>query len=108
MLTKRVSPKPKVLAVDDKPANLIALEAVLADEYEMINAESGVEALAVLQKRQDIDVILMDIQMPNMDGFEAAKRIKALPGCADIPIIFITAVYKEDPFIKKGYAAGAV
>jgi two-component system sensor histidine kinase/response regulator len=55
-----------------------------------------------LQKRQDLDVILMDVQMPEMDGFETAARIKKMPGCADIPVIFVTAVYREDPYVKKG------
>jgi CheY-like chemotaxis protein len=50
----------------------------------------------------------MDVQMPVMDGFEAAAHIKKLPGCAEIPIVFITAVYNEDPHVKRGYAAGGV
>jgi PAS domain S-box-containing protein len=61
-----------------------------------------------LQKRQDLDVILMDVQMPEMDGFETAARIKKMPGCADIPVIFVTAVYREDPYVKKGYAMGGI
>jgi CheY-like chemotaxis protein len=64
--------------------------------------------LAMLEKDQNISVILLDVQMPGMDGFETARRIKLLPGCQDIPIIFITAIYTEDPFIKKGYQAGAI
>jgi CheY-like chemotaxis protein len=97
-----------VLAVDDLPANLIALEAVLADDYNLICTNSGAEALSVLNERKNIDVILMDLQMPVMDGFETATRIKQIPGCEEIPIIFITAVYREDPFIKKGYEVGGV
>jgi PAS domain S-box-containing protein len=53
-------------------------------------------------------VILMDIHMPGMDGFEAAAAIKKMPACQDIPIIFVTAVYKEDPHIKKGYEVGGI
>jgi CheY-like chemotaxis protein len=100
--------KPNVLAVDDYPANLVALQAVLGQEYNLINAHSGTEAISILISRHDIDVILMDIQMPGMDGFEATTEIKKIKGAEDIPIIFITAVYKEDPFVKKGYAAGGV
>jgi CheY-like chemotaxis protein len=100
--------KANVLAVDDKPGNLTALQAVLSDTYNLIEASSGAEAISILEKRQDIDVILMDIQMPDMDGFQATAKIKKLDRCGDIPIIFITAVYKEDPFIKKGYEAGAI
>jgi CheY-like chemotaxis protein len=100
--------KANVLAVDDKPANLIALEAVLGSEFNLICVNSGAEAIETLQRRHDICTILMDLQMPEMDGFEAAARIKKLSGCEDIPIIFITAIYNEDPFIRKGYEAGAV
>jgi CheY-like chemotaxis protein len=100
--------KANVMAVDDKRANLVALDAVLGGDNNMIFAASGPEAIELLSKRSDIDVILMDLQMPGMDGFEAAARIKQMEGCADIPVVFITAVYHEDPFVKQGYAAGAV
>ncbi len=101
-------PKPRVLAVDDVPSNLLALEALLHREYELIRANSGAEAIAVLRKTCEVDVILMDIQMPGMDGYEAARQIKTLPGCRDIPLIFLTAVYSEDPHVKRGYEAGAI
>ena len=97
-----------VLAVDDQPANLVALDAVLSLDCDVIRAASGEQALAIVQARDDIDVILMDVQMPGMDGFETASRIKKLPPCRDIPIVFITAVYREDPFVKQGYEVGAV
>lgn len=100
--------KPTILAVDDTPANLVALEAVLERQFELRFARSGPEAIALLKQAPDVDVILMDIQMPAMDGFEAASQIKKLDGCEDIPIIFITAVYSEDPHVKAGYAAGGV
>ncbi|HEY5925787.1 MAG TPA: response regulator [Kofleriaceae bacterium] len=100
--------KPKILAVDDTPANLIALEAVLDREFDLVFARSGAESIAVAQERHDLDVILMDVQMPGMDGFEAAARIKKLPGYDEIPIVFITAVYSEDPHVKRGYASGGV
>lgn len=100
--------KANVLAVDDQRANLVALDAVLGSEYNVIRAGSGSEALSILEQRQDIDVILMDVQMPVMDGFEAASRIKHMENCQDIPIIFVTAVYNDDPFVKQGYKVGAV
>lgn len=106
--SRDVSKKPAILAVDDNRANLIALDAVLDRDFEVIYAESGPQAMAILRERTDIVVILMDVQMPTMDGFEAAKRIKQLPGCEDIPIVFITAVYHEDPYAKRGYEAGGV
>jgi len=100
--------KPTILAVDDTPSNLVALEAVLDAEFDLRFARSGAEAIAALEERNDIAVILMDVQMPLMDGWETAARIKRMPGCADIPIVFVTAVYSEDPHVKKGYAAGGV
>ncbi len=69
--------KPRILAVDDLPANLIALDAVLGGRYEIVHAKSGKEALALLKEGADVDVILLDIQMPEMDGYETAARITA-------------------------------
>jgi PAS domain S-box-containing protein len=109
MALKRFPRKPNVLAVDDKRANLIALEATLGDAYNIRFAHSGREAIDLLKRQPDqVDLILMDVQMPEMDGFEAASRIKQLPGCEDTPIIFVTAVFTEDPFVKKGYQAGGI
>lgn len=100
--------KPSVLAVDDTPANLITLEAVLERDFDIVPAASGAKAIEILQQRHDIVVILMDVQMPIMDGYEAAARIKKMPQCHDIPIVFITAVYYEDPYVKRGYEVGGV
>jgi CheY-like chemotaxis protein len=67
--------KPRLLLVDDKRANLIALEAVLGEGYDMLFAESGEEAIATLQKERDVDLILLDVQMPRrILGFERATR----------------------------------
>lgn len=104
-----LSRKPNVLAVDDKRANLLALEATLSSDCNLLVAHSGPEAIALVEQRPEgIDLILMDVQMPDMDGFETARRIKRLPGGEDTPIIFITAVFREDPFIKQGYEAGGI
>jgi CheY-like chemotaxis protein len=100
--------KPTVLAVDDIPANLIALESVLDRDFDLVFAKSGAEAIELARTRSDLAVVLMDVQMPTMDGFECAARIKELPGCRDIPIVFITAVFHEDPYVKRGYEAGGV
>jgi PAS domain S-box-containing protein len=97
-----------LLLVDDNPSNLLALEAVLSDrEYNLIMAHSGYEAIEVM-KKHEIALVLLDIQMPGMDGFETARQMKSIEGCRDIPIIFLSAVYKEDPFIKKGYEVGGI
>lgn len=99
----------KVLAVDDKPANLLALEAVLDDAvYDVLRADSGTVALKVLAQNPDIALILLDVQMPGMDGFEVARRIKKMAGFDEIPVIFITAICTEDPSVRQGYEVGAV
>jgi CheY-like chemotaxis protein len=98
----------KVLVVDDKPGNLLALAAVLEDEYEIATARSGAEAIAVLERRADIDVVLLDVQMPGMDGFETATRIRQNETWREIPIIFVTAVYNEDPHVRRGYEVGGM
>lgn len=102
------SGKPIVLVIDDKRANQLALDALLSADYNLVFASSGAQGIALVQKVPAIDVILMDVQMPEMDGFEAAREIKNLPAGKDIPIIFVTAVFNEDPFIRKGYEAGGL
>ncbi len=99
---------PVVLAVDDKRANLVALDALLGDHYQILFANSGEEAVSTVRSRLDIDLILMDVQMPGMDGFMAAKEIKLLDTGREIPIIFVTAVYGEHPFVRKGYEVGGI
>src|ERR1700704_5854616 len=106
MESKGLVRKANVLAVDDKRANLLALEAVLGDEHNVLFAGSGAEAISYLESRSNVDVILMDVQMPGLDGFETAARIKQMKECQDIPIIFVTAVYNEDPHVKRGYQVG--
>ena len=100
--------KPIVLLVDDKRANLLALEALLGDEYQLLSANSGEEAMSVFDKQAHIDVILMDVQMPGLDGFQTARAIKKTAAGKDVPIIFVTAVFNEDPHVKQGYAAGGI
>ena len=100
--------RPVILAVDDTRANRVALDAVLARDFDLRLADSGAKAIELLEQAHDVDVVLMDVQMPVMDGYEAALRIKQLPGCHDLPIVFITAVYNEDPYIKRGYEVGGV
>jgi response regulator RpfG family c-di-GMP phosphodiesterase len=100
--------KPAVLIIDDKRANLLALAAVLENDYELLFANSGAEALTLLKAQPNVDVILMDVHMPDLDGFETASRIKKIEALQDIPIIFVTAVYQDDPFVKKGYEVGGI
>ena len=97
-----------ILIVDDSRPNLLALAAVLESDYELVSAVSGAEAVRLVEENPGIDVILMDVHMPEMDGFEAAARIKKMKHRADIPIIFVTAVYQDDPFVKRGYEVGGI
>ena len=96
-----------ILLVDDKPDKLLSLEAVLADLGEnVVCAGSGREALRQLL-RQDFAVILLDVNMPGMDGFEAATLIRQRQSSHDTPIIFITA-YADEMHMARGYELGAV
>lgn len=109
MALKRFPRKPSLLIVDDKHINLLALDAALSDDYVVLLANSGQEAISLLERDPSAaDVILMDVQMPVMDGFEATARIKKMEGCKDIPIVFVSAIYTEDPSIRKGYEAGGI
>ncbi|ASA24172.1 response regulator [Paenibacillus donghaensis] len=97
-----------ILLVDDRPENLLALEAVLESQhYKLIKANSGEEALRCLL-RYEFAVIVLDVQMPGMDGIETAKLIKARDKTKDIPIIFISANSKESEHLFAGYSAGAI
>lgn len=97
-----------VLIVDDKLPNQLALAAVLEADYELLFADSGPRAIELVGQNAGIDIILMDVHMPDMDGFDTAANIKKMPHRADIPIIFVTAVYQEDPFVKRGYEVGGI
>ncbi|NQY53241.1 MAG: hybrid sensor histidine kinase/response regulator [Campylobacteraceae bacterium] len=99
-----------ILAVDDIEANLISLEYLIEEYMNDVNlllAPSGEEALK-LTYTKDIDIIILDIQMPGMDGFETAKYLKSSPKTKDIPIIFLTAAFKEEEFQQKGFEVGAI
>jgi len=99
----------KILMVDDRAENLFALEVILSNEiYICVKAKSGEEALNILSKDQDFAIILMDVQMPVMDGFETVKRIHQIEQIKHIPIIFLTASMDNSAQISKGYQAGAV
>jgi serine phosphatase RsbU (regulator of sigma subunit) len=97
-----------VLLVDDEPANLVALEAILTGlDLNLVKVQSGPEALRWLL-RDDFAVILMDVRMPGMDGFETAELIHQRDRSRHIPIIFLTGIETGDPGRFKGYALGAV
>ena len=97
-----------ILLVDDRPENLLALEAILEPLGEhLVRATSGEEALKEVLRR-DFAVILLDVQMPGMNGFEVAQLIKSRERTRAIPIIFLTAISKEEAYVFRGYEVGAV
>jgi PAS domain S-box-containing protein len=101
-------PKVNILLVDDHPENLLALEAILGGlGQHLVRANSGPEALRCLLN-QDFAVILLDVQMPGMDGFETATLIRNRPRSQHTPIIFLTAYSTNDKQMFQGYALGAV
>lgn len=100
--------KVKILLVDDKPENLFSLEAILeGEDREIICAGSGNEALKLAIKNR-FALILSDVQMPGMDGFEMVEILRSNPKNKHIPIIFVTAISKEEQYVYKGYNEGAV
>jgi len=100
--------KANILIVDDRPDKLLALHAILSSlEQNIVQARSGKEALRLLLK-QDFAVILMDVSMPAMDGFETASLIRQRPRSEHTPIIFVTSIGNTENHISRGYSLGAV
>ena len=102
------SMKFNILIVDDRKENLISLEAIIdSPELNIISALSGNEALAVMLE-YDISLVLLDVNMPGMDGFETAELMRGSERTKSIPIIFITATFRQPKQIFRGYETGAV
>ena len=99
----------KILLVDDREDNLFSIAAILEeDKYNIVTANSGRAALKILLTQHDFSLILMDVQMPDLNGFETATIIYERDILKNIPIIFITAYSKDDDHIFKGYKMGGV
>jgi signal transduction histidine kinase len=102
------SSRPAVLIVDDVDANLVALEAQLESlDCEVVRARSGNEALRQLLRR-DFAVMLLDVQMPDMDGFEVARLARDNRSTRDVPIVFVTAMHETEANVLQGYGSGAI
>ena len=99
--------KPTVLVVDDTPLNLQVATGILRADYQALAATDGQKALDLLTKRRDVSLILLDIMMPGMNGYEVCERLKANPDTAHIPVIFLTALSATEDE-KKGFAVGGV
>ncbi|MBB6562142.1 signal transduction histidine kinase [Acidovorax soli] len=98
----------KILVVDDEPSNLAVMEAVFQDSgYTLVHASSGSEALMALMNHE-FAVLVLDVNMPDMTGFELAQLIKQRKKTAHVPIIFLTAYFNDDQHVVEGYGSGAV
>jgi len=105
---EQLQEKFNILIVDDRKENLIALESIISsEELNIIKAISGNEALAAMLEN-DISLVLLDVNMPGMDGFETAELMRGSERTKSIPIIFITATYRQPKQIFRGYETGAV
>lgn len=97
-----------ILIVDDRPENLLSLTAMFDDlDINIVSASSGNEALTLLLQH-DFSLVFLDVQMPDMNGFEVAELMRANKRTKSIPIIFVTALSKDQEHIFKGYESGAV
>src|SRR5206468_8050067 len=97
-----------ILLVDDRRENLLALEGILKSlDQNLVKANSGAEALKFLL-RNDVAVILLDVEMPDMDGFQTATLIRERERTSHTPIIFLTAISKSDIHVSQGYSLGGV
>ena len=105
-MTNRLS----LLAVDDVEANRVSLQYLIeeyCDDIDLILSPSGEDALKQTYTKE-VDLIILDIQMPGMDGFDTAKFLKSNPKTKNIPIIFLTAAFKKEEFQQKGFEVGAI
>jgi DNA-binding response OmpR family regulator len=107
-MRRMVTESETILLVDDRPANLVALEALLAPlGRRLVKAASGEEALRFLLQ-EECALILLDVQMPDLDGFETASMIRDRKRTSETPIIFVTAIHSEEAQVIRGYSLGAV
>jgi two-component system sensor histidine kinase/response regulator len=108
MTTEEAEPRPAILIVDDVDANLLALEGQLANlECDIVRARSGNEALRQLLRRE-FAVMLLDVQMPEMDGYEVARLARGSKATRDLPIVFVTALHETEESVLQGYGSGAI
>ncbi len=100
----------KLLAVDDNEHNLYTLRSLINTHMDVtvLEATSGRQALEIAMREDGIDLVILDIQMPEMDGFQTASMLKIRKKTRGIPIIFLTAAFKTEEFQQKGYEVGAV
>ena len=101
-----VTRRPCLLLVDDTPANIDVLVGLLRETYELKVANRGERALRICEEPGAVDLVLLDVMMPEMDGFEVCRRLRARPATRDLPVIFLTSKVKVEDMVE-GFAAGA-
>lgn len=104
---KKMSNSKVVLVVDDTPANIHVIKGILQGQYKIKAATSGAKALQIVAKVPPPDLVVLDVMMPEMDGYEVCRRLKAEPSTASIPVLFVTG-HADDAERAKGMALGAV
>ena len=106
-IPSKITRKPTILTVDDTPSNIDVITGMLKDSYKIKAAKSGEIALAIARSKSPLDLILLDIMMPEMDGYEVCRQLKEDPLTSDIPVIFLSAK-SETKDMTKGFDLGAV
>ena len=101
-----MSDRKVVLVVDDTPANIHVIKGILQDSYKIKAATSGEKALHIVSKAPPPDLILLDVMMPEMDGYEVCRRLRDDPATLDIPVVFVTG-HSSDEERAQGLALGA-
>ena len=101
-----MSLKEKILIADDSEMNQMLLEEILSDKYEYVMAKDGTEAVDILEKNDDIDLVMLDINMPKMDGFGVLEIMNLRHWISEVPVIIISSESDVD-FIRRGYDLGA-
>ncbi|HEX5757170.1 MAG TPA: diguanylate cyclase, partial [Arenimonas sp.] len=103
----RMNKQPRILIADDLAANRVALRAILRDlDVELVEAENGFDTVSLCLE-EPFALILLDVQMPEMDGFEVCEQLRANPLTAEVPVIFLTAAFNRDDDKIQGYLSGA-
>ncbi len=105
-MTSSSATRPCLLLVDDTPANIQVLVELLRGDYDLKVATRGAQALEICEKTPQLDLILLDVMMPEMDGYEVCRRLRAAPATRGLPIIFITSKNEEDDVVR-GFELGA-
>jgi putative two-component system response regulator len=105
-MPKPNSSRPSLLLVDDTPASIEVLVGLLKDDYDLTIATRGAQALQICAKVKHLDLVLLDVMMPEMDGYEVCRALRADPATRDLPIVFLTSKNEVDDIVR-GFEAGA-